>query len=396
MSDEKGRRDLTPSESRSDVSPLEGGVTEVPGADSSSADRFSSGPRTHVPGLTEERAAQVVRQSGSARNWAFLAVLFVALFIPVYWFYDIGIPAVGAEGRLAREAEVQLVTDVSRGYDLYLANCARCHGEDGQGGIGPPLNDQAKLHNALTPDGQAGSGHFNPIYLHRVMEVGGRYICGDPESLMPAWLQPAGPLNYREVEEIVAWMVASNEIEFTYDPAAHGEVAADHSEPRTVRGWRDPDFQPAPDAPTPPPCWRNPSGVIGGTAPGGAEAAAEEALTVDQPGTVEEPRVVSLEMTASLQFTDTEGNRVLALPVAPGETVTFEVDNTAGFDHNFYIGTPDELSVPGAVTEVGIPTYTSGVETVTWTVPDDPVGLQFACTVPGHYEPMHGDFVVAE
>jgi len=25
------------------------------------------------------------------------------------------------------------------GYDVYLENCARCHGQDGQGGIGPKL-----------------------------------------------------------------------------------------------------------------------------------------------------------------------------------------------------------------------------------------------------------------
>jgi mono/diheme cytochrome c family protein/uncharacterized cupredoxin-like copper-binding protein len=397
MSDEQGRRDITPSDPRSGVSPLEGGVTEVPDADASAADRFSSGPRAHAAALSEERAAQVVRQSGSARNYAFLALLFLALFVPIYWFYDIGIPAVGAEGRLAAESEVQYVTDVSRGYDLYLANCARCHGAEGQGGIGPPLNDQSKLYNAITPEGAPGPGHFNPNYLQRVMEVGGRYICGDPESLMPAWLEPAGPLNYRQVEEIIAYMLASNEVEWVHDPGAHGEAGgAAVEEPYTVRGWRDPDFQPDPDAPTPPPCWRNPSGIIGGTAPGGAEAAAEEALTVDQPGTAEEPRAIQLLMTATLEITDTDGNRVTQIPVVAGESVTFEVENTAGFDHNFYIGTPEELQVPGAVTEVGIPTYTEGVQTVTWTVPDDALGLQFACTVPGHYEPMHGDFVVVE
>ncbi len=76
-----------------------------------------------------------------------------------------------------------------------------------------------------------------------------------------------------------------------------------------------------------------------------------------------------------------------------GETIQFEVDNMAGFDHNFWIGTPDQLQVPNGTTDVGIPTWQSGVQTVTWTAGGE--GLQFACTVPGHYTTMHGDIVVS-
>ena len=68
---------------------------------------------------------------------------------------------------------------------------------NGEGGVGPPLNDQAKLYNAVTADGGSGTGHLNPNYIHKVLEVGGRYVCGDAKSLMPAWLAPDGPLNYR-------------------------------------------------------------------------------------------------------------------------------------------------------------------------------------------------------
>ena len=35
---------------------------------------------------------------------------------------------------------------MANGYALFLANCAQCHGTQGQGGVGPPLNDQAKLY----------------------------------------------------------------------------------------------------------------------------------------------------------------------------------------------------------------------------------------------------------
>ena len=394
MTDERTGRELTP---RPDTQ-----VTPV--ADrTAGVERFSSGDQTHTVGLSEERAAQVVRQSGNARSISILAVLILALFIPIYWFYDIGMPALGAEGRLQAEADVQYVTDVSRGYALYLANCARCHGENGEGGIGPALNDQDKLYNALNAAGQPGTGHFNPIYLQRVLEVGGRYVCGDPESLMPAWQVPAGPLNYREVEEIIAFLTASTDLEFEYDPGAHGAEGedveggpeGDEVGPVVVRGWRDAGFEPEPGAPTPATCWQNPSGQIGGDGGGGEPSAAP----VESPGTEDSPREISVEETEDVQILDAEGAQLTALTVVPGEFLTFEVANTAGFEHNFFIGPADALESDATADLPGIPTFTEGTETFEWQVPEDPAeleGLQFACTVLGHYEPMHGDLVVQE
>jgi mono/diheme cytochrome c family protein len=401
MTDERAGRELTPH------SGDESGSRElVPSAgEARDVERFSAGPQAHTVGLTEERSAKIVRQSASARSVVFLAILLIAIFIPVYWFYENGIPALGTDGRLTAEAEHQYVTDVERGYELYLANCARCHGENGQGGVGPPLNDQAKLYNALTPDLQSGTGHLNPDYIRNVMSVGGRYVCGDPNSLMAAWLAPDGPLNYRQVDELIAWITASSEITFEYAPESH-EEGAEHVEPVVVSGWRDPNWQPAPGAPPPPACWKAPNGLVpAGTASGPTTPAASPAgspapdggpdasAPPTSGGTPEEPRVIALQATADLRFKDEAGNVVTQIVVAPGETVQFDIDNTAGFDHNFYIGTPEELSVPNGTTEVGIPAWQSGVQSLTWTAEGE--GLQFACTVPGHYSTMSGNIVVS-
>ena len=108
-----------------------------------------------------------------------------------------------------------------------------------------------------------------------------------------------------------------------------------------------------------------------------------------------EGRVIELVATAALQFTTPDGTQVTDIPVTPGETVVFRVDNTAGFDHDFYIGTDAELSVPGATTPTGIPMWQSGVQELTWVVPEDITGLKFGCTVPGHYALMQGTFSAA-
>jgi len=399
MTEDKSGRELTPREpgeveaSDSALTPVEGEQRDV--------ERFSSGPRAHSVGLTEERAAKVVRQSANARNVAFLAVLLVALFIPVYWFYESGVPALGTEARMDASAEAQYVTDVARGYELYLANCAECHGEQGQGGIGPRLNDQAKLYNVVTPAGNPGNGHLNPIYLENVLTVGGRYVCGDPNSLMAAWQEPDGPLNYRQVEELILWMNASQDVVFEVHEEHHGEGEEEASESAAVRGWRDPNWEPGPDETPVPACWKAPNGLAPAPAGGGDTAAAATPAPDGggtEPvagGTPDEPRVIQIEANAALQFLDENGVPLTQINAVPGETIEFVVDNSAGFEHNFYIGQADALQVPYGETEVGIPTWTSGVESYTWTVPEAGAeGLQFACTVPGHYTPMHGDIVI--
>jgi uncharacterized cupredoxin-like copper-binding protein len=108
-----------------------------------------------------------------------------------------------------------------------------------------------------------------------------------------------------------------------------------------------------------------------------------------------EPRVIELRADASLRFTDPAGTPVSDIPVTPGETIIFRIDNTAGFAHNFWIGTDSELSVPNASTDVGIPDWESGVQELEWTVPADVSGFKFGCTVPGHYTTMQGTFSAA-
>lgn len=385
MSDERTGRELTPrtEESAGAVTPRE---PALPQSSTPAGERFSAGDQAHTVGLTEERAAQIVRQSANARMMTFLGALVLVLFIPLYWLYDIGLPVLGVQGRLETEIDRQYVTDVSRGYALFLANCARCHGNNGGGGIGPALNDQAKLYDALTAQGLSGPGHLNPEYLNSVLREGGRIVCGDPNSVMPAWLEPKGALNYREVEDIIKFITASKDVKFTYVPA-HPEAGATLPPPVAVEGWRDPAYSPAPDATPVPACWRAPAS----TAPSGTPA------PVDNPGTVDSPRVIEIRAAENIQWVDpVSGERITAISVVAGETIEIHVINETQIPHNFHIGSADELSTAPEQNDLpGVDTFTGSTQTFTYTfdnVPDQP---QFACTVPGHYQTMHGDFLVA-
>ena len=73
--------------------------------------------------------------------------------------------------------------------------------------------------NGEPPNYTAGKGHLNLDYLHNVLTVGGRYVCGDPNSLMPVWAAPNGPLDYKQVNDIVQFIVASNQTSWVYQPS---------------------------------------------------------------------------------------------------------------------------------------------------------------------------------
>jgi mono/diheme cytochrome c family protein/plastocyanin len=245
-----------------------------PPAEVAPVERFTSPPPTRSVELTPERAAQVVRSSSNARWVGFLAVVVVVLFITIYWFYELA-PLGFREPRLDAEAAAQQVTSVERGYNLYEANCARCHGANGEGGIGPALNRQDKLFAHLSVD-----------YLNNMMIAGGRYACGNPNSIMPIWSnegRPAGPLNYIQIEDLIAFIRApSNETYVIRDPALN-EPKLDPitNEVKTFNGWVDVNYKPAPGATPFPACWSDefntPSAAPGASGAPAASAGASGA-----------------------------------------------------------------------------------------------------------------------
>jgi mono/diheme cytochrome c family protein/plastocyanin len=214
------------------------------------ADRFSAPRQMHVNELTPERAAKIVEQSASARVVALLATIVVILFTILYYFYEVGAPLGLTEARTDQQRDVQQVTAIERGYNLFQANCARCHGPNGKGTnegyTAPPLNDQMKLYV-----------HLNPTYLANVLREGGRLVCGNALSAMPVWSnENGGPLNYIQISNLIAFLRAPSNQEFVIrDPETLEPEEGSDGQVKTFTGWRDPTFKPDPSATAVPACW---------------------------------------------------------------------------------------------------------------------------------------------
>ena len=126
--------------------------------------------------------------------------------------------------------------------------------------------------------------------------------------------------------------------------------------------------------------------ALGGCAsPAPADTLAVPTVAVDA------SHVIDLELTADLKIKQ-NGQQVSTIPVVQGQTYTFRVANTAGFDHDFFIGSDADLSA-GASGLPGIPQWSGGTREFQYTF-DGPGPLGFGCTLPGHYSQMKGSFEI--
>ena len=337
-------------------------------------DRFTSAPSVRAVELTPERAAQVVRQSSNARWVGFLAVVVVILFVAIYWFYELGAPLGLTESRLGAETDAQQVTAVERGYNVYEANCARCHGPNGEGGEGPTLNRQDKLF-----------AHLNEDYLKNILTVGGRYACGNPDSLMPIWSDqghPPGPLNYRQIEEVIAFLLATNDQTYT---VRHPELLDPLKDPvtgqvKTFTGWRDPNYKPEPGATPYPACWADeftgggggsaspaPSGEASPTPSGEASPAPSGASPAPSDGASAD---VTTVVAQGIKFDPT------AVDVAADKEWTLSFDNQDA-------GIPHDVQIKGSDGSIVFKTDVfPGAEKRDYTVPALAAGTyEFLCSV---------------
>ena len=323
--------------------------------------RFAAPPTAHKFELTPERAAKIVRQTSNARWIGFLAVVIVVLFVVVYYFYELGAPLGLTQARLDAEKDAQQVVAVERGYNLFQANCARCHGPNGLGPlespqpetgyIGPTLNSQEKLYQ-----------HLNPDYLRNVLTVGGRYVCGNAKSQMPIWADTnGGPLNYRQMQELIAFLRATSDKVYEVRDPSLNEPVVDPStgKVKTFHGWVDPNYKPAPGSTPFPDCYLN--ALKGSPAPSASGAAASLP-----------PGAQTFEITASGIAYD---NKSLEVKAGQPFGITFTIKDP-GQIHDVDIRKDDKTTVV-----VDQPTAKDG-ETVHYVYPALPAGTYvFICSI---------------
>jgi cytochrome c oxidase cbb3-type subunit 3 len=88
--------------------------------------------------------------------------------------------------------EVKEAKDIAEGLKIYSANCVACHGDKGQGGVGPNLTDTFWLHG----------GDIKSVFK--------TLTYGIPEKGMIAWNKTLNPLQIQKVASFILSLKGTN------------------------------------------------------------------------------------------------------------------------------------------------------------------------------------------
>src|SRR5512136_2339706 len=111
-------------------------------------------------------------------------VVLVAAILVAFQLYNLREPA-----RIHNAEAGDQAAAVNAGRALFATNCTTCHGQNGEGAVGPALNSRGLLKTT--------SGATLSSLIHT----------GVPGSVMPAWGQEyGGPLTDEQVTQLVAFI----------------------------------------------------------------------------------------------------------------------------------------------------------------------------------------------
>ena len=136
--------------------------------------------------------------------------------------------------------EMQHAEAIEVGAKLFQANCSRCHGENGQGLIGPPLNDAHFFTDRIT---EMGWGGTLKDYIIATASTG-RSISSQPDKwpgegipAMPTWSQDyGGPLRPDQIRDIAAFILNWEDTALGKAQVTYVELPGPASADPTVRG----------------------------------------------------------------------------------------------------------------------------------------------------------------
>lgn len=174
-------------------------------------------PPSMRPGYSDEELEQTVRVRYLA--WGVLLTGFFAIFLPLYWLNEVN--------RLESESEGFFVVSVLRGEELFVENCAQCHGQDGTGGGAASPYDPEDSWPAPNLTNLAARYEENEGIDDIRNYIASTIERGRPGTPMPEWGAAfGGPLTDQQISEITDWILA-NQVDEAEEPQAAANLSGE-------------------------------------------------------------------------------------------------------------------------------------------------------------------------
>jgi mono/diheme cytochrome c family protein len=126
--------------------------------------------------------------------------------------------AAGATAQVARPSNaggpgpaIQLTGDAKAGGDVFVANCKKCHGDQGQGGVKNPGSDDGTVP-PLNPIDESLKSSDPVVYatnLDLFVEHGSTPSGSSPQYTMPAWGDDK-KLSPQQIADVIAYVISLN------------------------------------------------------------------------------------------------------------------------------------------------------------------------------------------
>ena len=156
------------------------------------------------PGYADEELERRVLER--YMGWGIVLTAFFAIFLPLYWMRE---PA-----RLTAAQEGAAVASFERGEELYVANCALCHGQTGEGGGAASTYDPADSWPAPNLTTIAKRYEGTPPATDIRDYITQTIRRGRPGTPMPAWGSAyGGPMTDHQIDSIVDWILLQQKAE---------------------------------------------------------------------------------------------------------------------------------------------------------------------------------------
>lgn len=265
---------------------------------------------------------------------------------------------------------------IARGQQLFAANCAVCHGNHGQGGVGLKLDIAT---NRPTSEAQATQ---RTEYLTRTLTN------GRPGTFMPAWaIANGGPLNDEQIGALVAMIEYGNWDQTQQVVDAYQAHNGTPPPPSLAVNTGGIGGNPALATNGP-----IPSGVQNPTAPASSAAAGTTPAGSSAPPAGGTPAAGGNGAAATSTINADEKDYAISLSssTAKAGMVTFNIKNSGPTPHNLGIVKGNGASKAQGLTNQSdlikdSDTIDSG-KTTTLTVDLQPGTYSVVCTVPGHIQ----------